>query len=133
MLIKGLGNKEHSGRTRGVSAYAPWKTGRNWTLEDKRAAKRAKKELYEKNLKESIIADILAQLRAGGDVTLVPSPQTRRSSCASQVTPDDPDDMDIDVCPVHNADDMDMTPPCDDITVNPVIVKLCIYIWHPTS
>lgn len=49
VLEKGLGNIEHSGRTRGVGVFAPWRTGRNWTLEDKRQCKKAKKELYEKS------------------------------------------------------------------------------------
>ena len=46
VLTTALGNPEHSGRTRGVGSFAPWKTGRNWTLEDKHASKKAKKEQY---------------------------------------------------------------------------------------
>ena len=43
VLVEVLG-PEHPGRTRGVSFTAPWKTGREWKLEDKRAAKKARKE-----------------------------------------------------------------------------------------
>ena len=119
VLVECLGNKEHPGRTRGVGVFAPWKTGRKWTLEDKRESKRARKELYEKNLRESLKAEIMAELRSElkGELPARPS-----SSCAS---PSVTTAMDI------------VSYPCDDIEVNPLItrtkcIKLCISIWHPT-
>ena len=64
VLEAGLGNPEHSGRTRGVGVFAPWKTCRNWTKDDKRQCKQARKELYEKNLRDSIKADIVVEIKA---------------------------------------------------------------------
>ena len=65
VLAKALGNPEHSGRTSGVGSFAPWKIGRNWTLEDKRACKKAKKEQYEVELHANFLADIMGKLRRG--------------------------------------------------------------------
>ena len=86
VLATALGNLEHSGRTRGVGSFAPWKTGRNWTLEDKRASKKAKKEQHEAEFRAKIVADILGQLRRGELHTLEKQPSVDKipSSCASQ-------------------------------------------------
>ena len=105
MLEKGLGNPEHSGRTRGVGVFASWRTGRNWGLEDKRRCKKAKKELYEKQLREHILKDVASQISANyPNLQLtIPSPSPYRSSCASrEVTP---------------TTDTDMIHPCDNIEV----------------
>jgi hypothetical protein len=37
---------------RGVSSIVPWKTGRDWKLKDKHAAKKAKKEQNEREMQE---------------------------------------------------------------------------------
>ena len=106
VLEAGLGNKEHSGRTRGVGVVAPWKTGRNWTKDDKRQFKKARKELYEKNLRDNIKAEIVAELSAmypSLQLTM-PSPGPRPSSCTAsqEVTP---------------TTDTDTINPCDTIEV----------------
>jgi hypothetical protein len=44
---------------RGVSSIAMWNTGRNWKLEDKRAAKKAKKEQHEREMQEKMKSEIL--------------------------------------------------------------------------
>lgn len=87
MLTEALGNKEHSGCTRGVGTFAPWKTGHNWTLEDKRASKKAKRDLYENKLRERIIAEVLPRISDGGTASvseLLPSNELHWSSCASR-------------------------------------------------
>lgn len=91
VLVAGLG-KEHPGRTRGVGVYAPWKTGRDWTLEDKRESKKAKKALemaeLRATLKAEILAEVRAELRRDELVPSGPSPDPHQSSCASRdVTP----------------------------------------------
>lgn len=106
MLEKALGTPEHSGRTRGVGAFAPWKTGRNWTLEDKRASKKAKRELYENELRERIVAEVMEKIRGEGGPSVAqpaPSVDVRRSSCASRM--------------VTTTDTHDTSYPCDDIEV----------------
>ena len=45
VLCQGLGTAEHTGHTRGVGSYAPWKFCRDRTRDDNRERKRAKKEL----------------------------------------------------------------------------------------
>ena len=64
VLKAGLGNPEHSGRTRGVRVFAPWKTGRNCTKDDKRQCKKVRKELYEKDLRQRVLAEVLGELKA---------------------------------------------------------------------
>lgn len=118
VLIEGLGNKEHTGRTRGVGAFAPWKIGRNWSLEDKRECKRARQALFEENMRKRLKEEILAELR---DVlppsTEVPIADPRRSSCASTVA---------------GTADTAASYPCDHIKVIKPIdhlkYRLCIFI-----
>ena len=116
VLVAGLG-KEHPGHTRGVGVYAPWKTGCDWTLEDKRESKKAKKTLemaeLRASLKAEIIAEIMAKLRRGELPPLGPSPDPHQSPCASRdVTPD-----------------TDMSYPCDHIEViKPIDHTKYIYI-----
>lgn len=121
VLVEGLGNPEHPGRTRGVGAFAPWKTGRNWTLENKRECKRARQALYDENLrkkfKDEILAEIRAELVETGALPPVLIDDPRRSSCASRVAA---------------TAGTDASYPCDHIKVIKPIdhtkYKLCIFI-----
>jgi len=63
VLVAALG-KEHPGRTRGVGVYAPWKTGRDWTLEKKRESKKARKELEKAEMIETIRAQVMEEVCA---------------------------------------------------------------------
>ena len=113
VLEAGLGNPEHSGRTRGVGVYAPWKTGRNWTKDDKRQCKKATKELYEKNLRQSIVAEVLGELKAmypGMPMPSLAPPPPSTCTDSREVTP---------------TTDRDTINPCDTIEVN---CNFCIFM-----
>lgn len=121
VLVEGLG-PEKPGRTRGVGVFAPWKTGRDWTVEDKRECKKIKKELeiqkIRADFKAEIVAEVLAELKAKGERPPSPSPDpdplARRSSCASRVVTADTDAISY---------------PCDHIEViKPIDQTKYIYI-----
>jgi hypothetical protein len=113
VLIAALG-KEHPGRTRGVGVYAPWKTGRNWDLEKKREAKKARKEEEKaemvKAIREQVMKELCEKFR------MEPQP----SGPSLDVTPDTeelghelpPSLPSLDVTP-----DTDTSYPCDHIEV----------------
>ena len=117
--MKGLG-PEHPGRTRGISAIAPWKTGRDWKLEDKRACKKAKKELYEQKMREKMKNEIIEELKQEFQLNGAPIPPSLlltpplilNSSCASSQV-------------VTATDRATTSYPCDRIEViNPLIMHV---------
>ena len=113
VLIAALG-KEHPGRTRGVGVYAPWKTGRDWTLEKKREAKKARKEQEKAEMVEAIRVQVMQEVSAKFGLELPPSgpsldatPDTEE--LGHELPPSVPS---LDVTP-----DTDMSYPCDHIEV----------------
>lgn len=91
VFIEGLGDKEHPGCTRGVGALAPWKIGLNWSLEDKRASKRARQALFKETLRKRLKEEIIAELRgivppSPPSTEDVPIADLHRSRCASTGT-----------------------------------------------
>ena len=135
VLVEALG-PEHPGRTRGVSSTAPWKTGRDWKLEDKRATKKTRKEKEQEKMKANILKQLRAELTQLGHPLppLLRSPAPILSSCASrEITP-------TDVIANNVVTTNVISFPCDHIEVIKPIDhakystsnKLFVFIWHPT-
>lgn len=130
VLVEVLG-PEHPGRTRGVSSTAPWKTGRNWKLEDKRAAKKARKEKEQEEMKADILKQLREELTQLGHPLppLLCSTAPVPSSCASrEITPTDAVTTNVISFPCNH---IEVIKPIDHAKYS-TSNKLFVFIWHPS-